>query len=1148
MSQTTPTPLLSSDGVPNVSVVPALMLNAGNAIVASTSTDPVLAQVRTALATSIQVTALVDDGGVGSKVTQSVQALADTIPTATAIAAATAKAQSDTSMATAISTALAVPGSTLAKITTASDPSVPTTLQVAIADAVTKLPTTIDTTPIDSVPATTTTSTTSTTSTTATSSSTTAPTSTTTTTTTTTTVPPSVSNYLKLGNTLGFNDGLASTAYTMADFQNQAKGIVVSWPMASNAAVQFTLTDGGTFNVGSGQTVRAAIEITDTAGNASVKAYIDSVNITKNGSAVTITVPNSAFARVYAMSADGSAVLSGFADVVVGVTNTFTIGSTSNIVLGNVVKNALSRLGSVSSLTNKIYKVTLVLANSPLRQADGTVFATSNVTVPGSLASGSAAVSVTGPSLSGYIKLVDAANPTATTTTVPTSSTTTLAPTTTTTVATTTTTTVSTADNALYLASDTISYFNGSSDTPYTVSQFQSGAGLTVNWPVANTAALKFSLVKGANFVLPTQPVKAALEITDANNSTGARVVAYIDGVNVSQSGANVNLSVPSNANGRVYFKSSTGDEARCSWSSCGIGSASTILNSSSSTSLVLGQIINNAVKYISGGNPVSGKYAVKLVVAGLPLRLTSTATLSAVSIAFPNGSLAPIVTSGLGLQGFITVVNASRPVPTTTTTTTTTSAAPTTTTTTSTTTTTVSLPATSLYLANDSITYSNGSSDSVYSVTQFGTGSGITVNWPVANSAALKFSLTAGASFVAPTQPVRAALEITDANNSNGAKVIAYINGVNVSQNTNSITLSVPSNAVGRVYFKSATGSEVRCAWSSCGAGTTSKTFSTASGNVNTLVLGQLINNAVSYLSGGNPMSGKYAVTLVVSGLPISLSSGSLTTYSISFPNGSLYPTMTTGSGLTGFITVVNANSPVATSTTAATTTTTASVTTTTSAYNYLTLANDTLGFDNGTGSTSYTLAQFQSSPGIDVKWPMASTAALGFTLTDAGAFNVGSGQTFSAAMEIADITVGGKALLKAYIDSVKITKNGTAVTVMVPSTAFARIYARGADGSEVLSGFADAVAGVTNTFTTGSAGSIVLGNVVNNAMNRLGNVTGLAGKTFKVTLVLPNSPLRLASGTPFTSATVTVPVSLASGAVSVTGPSLTGYITLAP
>jgi len=234
-------------------------------------------------------------------------------------------------------------------------------------------------------------------------------------------------------------------------------------------------------------------------------------------------------------------------------------------------------------------------------------------------------------------------------------------------------------------------------------------------------------------------------------------------------------------------------------------------------------------------------------------------------------------------------------------------------------------------------------------------------------------------------------------------------------------------------------------------------------------------------------------------------------------------------------------------------TTTTGGSTTTTTqpSQFNYLYLTDDAVSYDTGSGAgaVAYTMTQFQTGGGIAVPWPMLNTAAISFTLAEGSAFNVGAGVSVRAALELVDVDPAGKALVKAYIDKVSVTKSGSTVSVTVPSTAFARVYARSPTGEELLSGFSDAVVGTNSSFSTsGSASRIEVGSVVNNAVNRVGSVADLVGKTYRATLVLDGLSLRQSSGVALSPATVVIPGSLATGGtpVSITGHSLSGFITL--
>jgi len=531
-------------------------------------------------------------------------------------------------------------------------------------------------------------------------------------------------------------------------------------------------------------------------------------------------------------------------------------------------------------------------------------------------------------------------------------------------------------------------------------------------------------------------------------------------------------------------------------------------------------------------------------VLGTTPTLTTATVPTAITTIANAVNSVAATTTTSTTTS--TTVVGAT----TTTTTASSSSTSSTSSTSTTSTTTTTTVPVVTvnyLYLTDNSISYTpyTGATPTTYTLADFKSAAGMIVNWPMADSAAIDFKLGPNGRF---NGTVSAAFAITDTTVGGRAAIKGYIDNVNVTSNANGVTVTVPGTATARVYAMDANGSEIMGSFTDTVTGVNNTmTYS----NVSQITLGSVMQVAMTRLGGLSNLSGKFRVTLVVPGLMLAQSDGSaLTSYTVDVPvaNGALKSF--TGHGIEGYMTLVNPSVTTTTSTTSTTTTSTTTSSTLPSPNNYLSFANDSLSLYDGSSSTSYTLTQFQSSPGIAVKWPMANTAAIGFTLTDGGTFSVGTGQTYRAALEIVDTAPSGLALVQAYIDSVTITKNGTAVTLTVPASVFARVYARGSDGSEVLSGFADTVAGVTNTLTTGATGNIVLGNVVNNAMTRLGNVTGLTGKTYKVTLVVPNSPLRQTGGTAFTNASVTVPGSLASGAapVTVTGPSLTGFINLTP
>lgn len=221
----------------------------------------------------------------------------------------------------------------------------------------------------------------------------------------------------------------------------------------------------------------------------------------------------------------------------------------------------------------------------------------------------------------------------------------------------------------------------------------------------------------------------------------------------------------------------------------------------------------------------------------------------------------------------------------------------------------------------------------------------------------------------------------------------------------------------------------------------------------------------------------------------------------------------------------------------------------------NYLALAGDAISLVNGAVSQAFTMAQFQSA-GISLAWPVAPKATLSVSLNEVGSYTVPADMKLSAAVSIVDTAVGGKGELKAYIDNVTLEKTANGLKISVPATANALVYGVSADGSKAVIDFANSVAGVTNTLSTaaGSANSIVFGEVVDYAINRIGEkftgISNLRG-TYNVSVVITGLPLRQAGGSPLPAVTVTVPTVLDSnGAMvegkSVAGPGLVGRITL--
>lgn len=235
----------------------------------------------------------------------------------------------------------------------------------------------------------------------------------------TATTAPVPAHYMALsGNALSLVNGSAVTSHTVAQFQSDA-GIRVAWPLPSPMLLRVAVAETGSVALAAGQTLRAAVAITETmaSGKGELRGYISNVRVSKTAQGLTIAVPaTGADAVVYGMSSDArkKAVID-FAGSVAGVQNTLrtAAGSINDIVFGSVVNYAINQVSNdftgIYGLRGK-YKVSVVIDGLPLRLADGSALPEVSITVPTTLnAAGVATASktVTGPGLVGYVTLTD---------------------------------------------------------------------------------------------------------------------------------------------------------------------------------------------------------------------------------------------------------------------------------------------------------------------------------------------------------------------------------------------------------------------------------------------------------------------------------------------------------------------------------------------------------------------------------------------------------------------------------------------------------------------------------------------------------------------------------------------------------------------
>jgi hypothetical protein len=141
-------------------------------------------------------------------------------------------------------------------------------------------------------------------------------------------------------------------------------------------------------------------------------------------------------------------------------------------------------------------------------------------------------------------------------------------------------------------------------------------------------------------------------------------------------------------------------------------------------------------------------------------------------------------------------------------------------------------------------------------------------------------------------------------------------------------------------------------------------------------------------------------------------------------------------------------------------------------------------------------------------------------------------------------------------YFDNVSVSKVGDSITVSVPTSGSnAKLYGVSTDGAKkAVIDFTSSVANVSHTVNASGSNSILLGDMVNYAINQVSNdftgITGLRG-TYKVKLVVTDLPLRKADGSAFSAFTVNVPTALdangePSSTMPLTGYGIEGYITL--
>ena len=223
----------------------------------------------------------------------------------------------------------------------------------------------------------------------------------------------------------------------------------------------------------------------------------------------------------------------------------------------------------------------------------------------------------------------------------------------------------------LAVGADSIALANGTASTSYTMTQFQSAAGIAVSWPLPAPMTLKFKLIEVGTYTLPANlKIAAAVEIAETTATGQGLLRAYVDGVSVTKTATGLDVSIPTGAGSLVYGVSSDGKKkAIVDFSKDVTGIASSLATSATvGNTILLGSVVNYGIEKVSndftGIYSLRGKYKVSIVLTDLPLRALDGSRLTPLTISVPttldsSGGIATTKSvSGTGLVGYISLVD----------------------------------------------------------------------------------------------------------------------------------------------------------------------------------------------------------------------------------------------------------------------------------------------------------------------------------------------------------------------------------------------------------------------------------------------------------------------------------------------------------
>jgi hypothetical protein len=226
-------------------------------------------------------------------------------------------------------------------------------------------------------------------------------------------------------------------------------------------------------------------------------------------------------------------------------------------------------------------------------------------------------------------------------------------------------------DPYLALADDSISLVDGAKVSTYTMSQFQSEAGIGVSWPLPEPLKLQVTLAHADRFAPAAgRKLTAAVSITETAAGGKGTILAYIDGVDIVRQADAVILSVPAGAAAKVYGVSSDGSKTAVVDFGGSVAKVTGTFATATgvATSFPVGNIVNYAINQLSndftGIYAMRGKYRVSIVLSGLSLRRVDGSLLPPVSVSVPtrlnaDGTVAQShLVEGRGLTGYISLVD----------------------------------------------------------------------------------------------------------------------------------------------------------------------------------------------------------------------------------------------------------------------------------------------------------------------------------------------------------------------------------------------------------------------------------------------------------------------------------------------------------